>query len=48
MQSAKKVIGVAVIAFASWATFGPEPRFAFALINAASPRRHVPARARSG
>src|SRR5581483_6442518 len=28
------VIAVAVIAFASWATFGPEPRFAFGLIAA--------------
>jgi P-type Cu+ transporter len=30
------VIAVAVIAFAAWATFGPEPRFAFALLAAVS------------
>ena len=30
------VIGVALIAFASWATFGPEPRFAFGLVAAVS------------
>jgi P-type Cu+ transporter len=30
------VIAVAVIAFATWATFGPEPRFAFALLAAVS------------
>ncbi len=28
------VIAVAVIAFASWATFGPEPRFAYGLVAA--------------
>jgi Cu+-exporting ATPase len=28
------VIAVAVIAFAAWATFGPEPRFAYALVAA--------------
>jgi P-type Cu+ transporter len=28
------VIGVAVIAFIAWATFGPEPRFAFGLVAA--------------
>jgi Cu+-exporting ATPase len=30
------VIAVAVIAFAAWATFGPEPRFAFGLVAAVS------------
>jgi Cu+-exporting ATPase len=30
------VIAVAVIAFAVWATFGPDPRFAFALLAAVS------------
>lgn len=30
------VIGVAVIAFAAWAWFGPEPRFAFGLVAAVS------------
>jgi P-type Cu+ transporter len=30
------VIAVAVIAFAAWATFGPQPRFAFALLAAVS------------
>ncbi len=30
------VIFVALIAFASWATFGPEPRFAFGLVAAVS------------
>ncbi len=30
------VIAVAVIAFAAWATFGPEPRFAYALVAAVS------------
>ena len=30
------VIAVAVLAFAAWATFGPEPRFAFAMIAAVS------------
>lgn len=30
------VIAVALIAFAAWATFGPEPRFTFALIAAVS------------
>jgi P-type Cu+ transporter len=30
------VIAVAVIAFAAWAIFGPEPRFAFALLAAVS------------
>lgn len=30
------VIAVALIAFASWATFGPEPRFAFGLVAAVS------------
>jgi P-type Cu+ transporter len=30
------VIAVAIIAFAAWATFGPEPRFAFALLAAVS------------
>ena len=28
------VISIAVIAFVVWATFGPEPRFAYALVNA--------------
>jgi len=28
------VIGVAVLAFAAWATFGPEPRLAFGLVSA--------------
>ncbi|HEX7776027.1 MAG TPA: HAD-IC family P-type ATPase, partial [Parvibaculum sp.] len=28
------VIGVALVAFAAWATFGPEPRFAFGLVAA--------------
>jgi Cu+-exporting ATPase len=28
------VVGVAVLAFAAWAAFGPEPRMAYALINA--------------
>ncbi|MGR9091183.1 MAG: heavy metal translocating P-type ATPase [Gammaproteobacteria bacterium] len=28
------VISIAVVAFAVWATFGPEPRFAYALVNA--------------
>ena len=30
------VIAVAVVAFAAWATFGPEPRFAFGLVAAVS------------
>jgi Cu+-exporting ATPase len=30
------VIAVAIIAFAAWATFGPEPRFTFAMIAAVS------------
>jgi P-type Cu+ transporter len=30
------VIAVAVIAFAAWATFGPQPRFAFGLVAAVS------------
>jgi P-type Cu+ transporter len=30
------VIAVAVLAFAAWATFGPEPRFAFGLVAAVS------------
>jgi P-type Cu+ transporter len=30
------VIAVAIVAFAAWATFGPEPRFAFALLAAVS------------
>ena len=30
------VIGVAILAFASWATFGPEPRYAFGLVAAVS------------
>ena len=30
------VIAVALLAFASWATFGPEPRFAFGLVAAVS------------
>src|SRR4029077_17532542 len=30
------VIAVALIAFAVWAAFGPEPRFAFALVAAVS------------
>ena len=30
------VVAVAIIAFASWATFGPEPRFAFGLVAAVS------------
>ena len=30
------VIAVALVAFASWATFGPEPRFAFGLVAAVS------------
>jgi Cu+-exporting ATPase len=30
------VIAVAVLAFASWATFGPQPRFAFGLVAALS------------
>ncbi len=30
------VIAVALVAFASWAAFGPEPRFAFALVAAVS------------
>ena len=30
------VIGVALIAFAAWATFGPEPRFAYGLVAAVS------------
>ncbi|MBV8407424.1 MAG: heavy metal translocating P-type ATPase [Alphaproteobacteria bacterium] len=30
------VIAVAVIAFAAWATFGPEPRLAFGLVSAVS------------
>jgi P-type Cu+ transporter len=30
------VIAVAITAFAAWATFGPEPRFAFALLAAVS------------
>ncbi len=30
------VIAVALIAFAAWATFGPEPRFAYALVAAVS------------
>ena len=30
------VIGVAVLAFAAWAMFGPEPRFAFGLVAAVS------------
>jgi Cu+-exporting ATPase len=30
------VIAVAIMAFAAWATFGPEPRFAFALLAAVS------------
>ena len=30
------VIAVALIAFAAWATFGPEPRFAFGLVAAVS------------
>ncbi len=30
------VIAVALIAFASWATFGPEPRFAFGMVAAVS------------
>src|SRR5205823_5603980 len=30
------VIAVAVIAFAAWATFGPEPRFAYGLVAAVS------------
>jgi len=30
------VIAVAVVAFAAWATFGPEPRFAFGLLAAVS------------
>jgi P-type Cu+ transporter len=30
------VLGVALIAFAVWAAFGPEPRFAFALVAAVS------------
>lgn len=28
------VIGVAVVTFAAWSAFGPEPRFAYALVNA--------------
>ena len=31
---APTVIAVAVLAFAAWATFGPEPRFAFGLVAA--------------
>ncbi len=30
------VVAVAIIAFAAWATFGPEPRFAFGLVAAVS------------
>jgi len=30
------VIGVALVAFAAWATFGPEPRFAYGLVAAVS------------
>jgi P-type Cu+ transporter len=30
------VVAVALVAFASWATFGPEPRFAFGLVAAVS------------
>ncbi|MGA2795527.1 MAG: heavy metal translocating P-type ATPase, partial [Roseiarcus sp.] len=30
------VIGVALLAFAAWATFGPEPRFAYGLVAAVS------------
>jgi len=30
------VIAVAILAFAAWATFGPEPRFTFALVAAVS------------
>ena len=30
------VIGVAVLAFAAWATFGPEPRYAYGLVAAVS------------
>ena len=30
------VIAIALLAFAAWATFGPEPRFAFAMIAAVS------------
>jgi len=30
------VIAVAIVAFAAWASFGPEPRFAFALLAAVS------------
>ena len=30
------VIAVALLAFAAWATFGPEPRFAFGLVAAVS------------
>ncbi|MBN9248593.1 MAG: heavy metal translocating P-type ATPase [Hyphomicrobium sp.] len=30
------VIGVAVLAFAAWMTFGPEPRFSYALVAAVS------------
>ncbi|MBO0734893.1 MAG: copper-translocating P-type ATPase, partial [Methylocapsa sp.] len=30
------VIGVALLAFAAWAVFGPEPRFAFAIVAAVS------------
>ena len=33
---APTVIAVALVAFASWATFGPEPRFAFGLVAAVS------------
>jgi len=28
------VIAAAIVAFVTWATFGPEPRFAFALVAA--------------
>ena len=30
------VVGIAILAFAAWATFGPEPRFAFGLVAAVS------------
>ena len=34
MDSSAAVIAIAVLTFLAWAVFGPEPRFAHAIVNA--------------
>ena len=46
--SCRRCIAVAVVAFVAWAIWGPEPRFAYALVNAVVGADHrLPVRARA-